>query len=634
VRSSAIIDRVAAMLERTPPFDRLPPDERQQLLSDLLIEYFDRDETILEQGQTRHEFLYVVESGFVRLLDTQTQILVEECGEGDVFGIHGLLRRGALPYEARAVEPTVCLLLRASRFQRLYADYEPFAAFFQSGLERYNRASKLPLDASGARLLFGTRLSELVHRGPVILAPQTTAQEAARVMRREHADSAVLVRDGKIVGILSDMDLRDKLVAEAASFETPVGELMSEDTIRLPENEPVFKALMEMVHRRAYHVVVTENNGPEAAPVGVVSDQDISRAQGANPAFVLERVERAGTLDELSDLRSETTRLLVELNRQGVQPEDLIAINTEANDRLMRRALSMVEVGLEEESPGRTVDLPWAWVSLGSEGRGEMGLLTDQDNALVYADPSTPEEAERAEEWFRALAERANLALAEVGFALCKGEVMARNPKWRKSSSAWEETFRTWILSPEAYALMEAGIFFDLRGLYGERPLVDGIKTSIARALREERRFLPFLARNALADRPAPSFFRRFLAERGRRALDIKRRGIRPLVDIARLFAMQTGYLDSTNTADRLRHARTALPDMAQTAENALDAYNYLTEFRFRRHLLAIEGGEALENRVDPSTLSRTQQSMLDAVFSTVEGVQDEVASRYGAGTT
>jgi CBS domain-containing protein len=634
VRSSAIIDRVAALLERTPPFDRLPPEDRQRILGDLLIEYFEGDEVILEQGRTRHEFLYVVESGFVRLLDTQTQILVEECGEGDIFGIHGLIRRGALPYEARAVEPTVCLLLRASRFQRLYADHESFAAFFESGLQRYNRASKLPLDASSARLLFGTRLGEIVHRGPVILSPETTAREAARVMRRESADSAVLVRDGKILGILSDIDLRNKLVAEGTSFETPIEELMNEDAIRLRANAPVFEALMEMLQRRAYHVIVTENGSPEASPVGIVSDQDISRAQGASPAFVLERVERARTLDELSRLRVETTALLVGLDRQGVQPEDLIAINTEANDRIMRRALSLVEAELKEESPELVVDLPWAWVSLGSEGRGEMSLLTDQDNALVYANPQAPEEADRAEEWFRTLAERANLALAEVGFALCKGDVMARNPKWRKGLSAWEETFRAWILSPEAYALMEAGIFFDLRGLYGDRSLVEQIKSSIASALREERRFLPFLARNALADRPAPSFFRRFLAERGRQAFDIKRRGIRPLVDIARLFAMQTGYLDSTNTADRLRHARMALPDMAPSAENALDAYNYLMEFRFRHHLRAIERGEMPENRIEPSTLSRAQQSMLNAVFSTVEGVQDEVANRYGAGTT
>ncbi|MDP8926371.1 MAG: DUF294 nucleotidyltransferase-like domain-containing protein [Actinomycetota bacterium] len=632
MRSSAIIDRVAALLERTPPFDRLPPEDRQRVLGDVLIEYFEPEAVILEQGRTLHEFLYVVESGFVRLLDTQTQILVNECGEGDIFGSHGLIRRGALPYEARAIEPTVCLLLKASKFQRLYADHESFAAFFESELSRYARASKLPLDASSARLLFGTRLGELTHRRPVTLAPETSVREAAQIMQRERVDSAIISRDGTVLGILSDIDLRDKVVAEAAPFDTPVERLMSEEAIRLQAGAPVFEALMEMMHRRAYHVVVTDGPGPESRPVGVVSDQDISRAQGVNPAFVLERAERARTLEELSRIRVETTGLLVGLDRQGVQPEDLIVINTEANDRIMRRALALAETELKEESPDLMVDLPWAWVSLGSEGRGEMGLLTDQDNALVYADPSSPQEAERAEEWFRTLAERANLSLARIGFALCKGDVMACNPKWRQALSGWEQTFRRWILSPEAYTLMEAGIFFDLRGLYGSRSLVDQVKFAIAEALREEPRFLPFLARNALANRSAPSFFRRFLLERGRRTFDIKRRGIRPLVDVARLFAMQTAYLDSTNTSDRLQHASAALPEMKKTVENALDTYQYLMEFRFKRHLQAIEQGEIPENSVDPSTLSRTQQNMMDAVFSTVESVQDEVARRYGAG--
>jgi CBS domain-containing protein len=179
---------------------------------------------------------------------------------------------------------------------------------------------------------------------------------------------------------------------------------------------------------------------------------------------------------------------------------------------------------------------------------------------------------------------------------------------------------------------MEAGIFFDLRGLYGTLPLVDEIKGAISGALGEERRFLPFLARNALANRPSSSVFRRFLNERTgeRRVFDLKRRGLRPLVEVARLFAMQAGYLDSANTSDRLRQARAALPDLGRTAETALDAHDYLTGFRMARHLEAIERGEEPENVVDRSTLSRTQQSMLDLIFSNIEEVQGDVAHRYG----
>ena len=622
------------MLERTVPFDRLDLGERRRLLREVLVEFFEADEVILEQGRTEHRFLYVVESGFVRLLDTETQRLADECGEGDVFGSHGLVRGGALPYEARAVEASVCMLVRGTHFRRLYEENEDFAAFFDSDLSRYGRERKAPLDASSARLLFGTRLGELVHREPLTCEPGATAQEAAQLMRREREDSVVVRSEGKTVGILSDEDLRNKLVAEAAPVDTPVERLMSPHVIRIRAAASVFEALMQMMGHRANHVVVTDGEGEGAALLGVVTDQDIARTQASSPSFIIERIEKAGTVAELARARSDATGLLVNLDRQGVVAEDLISINTETNDRLMRRTLELVEAELRVDPPVPPADTPWAWMSLGSEGRGEMGILTDQDNALVYADPATPEEAERAERWLGALAERANIALAEVGFALCKGDIMARNPKWRRPLSGWTETFRRWILEPEAHALLEAGIFFDLRGLHGDMTLVSKLEAEIAGALREQRGFLPLLAANALTSRPPPSsLLRRLVAGLsggGRDAFDVKRRGLRPLVDVARVFAMQLRYLDSANTTDRLQHATRALPEMARAAENALEAYRYLSQLRFSRHLRAVERGEMPDNNVGISTLNETQQNMLRAVFSTVAEVQNAVAHRYG----
>jgi CBS domain-containing protein len=633
MRSSAIIDRVSSLLDRAVPFDRLPGDERRSLLRDMLVEYFEPDEVILEQGRIEHGFLYVVESGFARLIDTQTQRLMAECGEGDLFGSHGLIHRGPLPYEARAVEPTVCVLIRAEHFQRVYNAHEKFAAFFDSELSVYVRTRRVPADASSARLLFGTRLGELIHREPLTCEPTATAREAAELMREENEDSVIVKNNGSVVGILSDSDLRNGIVAEGASVETIVERLMSPQVILLPEGAPVFDALMEMLSQKAEHVVVTQGEGANAPLLGVISDGDISRSQVSSPLFMIERIGRAGAVGDLTRIRADTNSLLIDLDHQGVGPEDLISINTEVNDHLIARVLALVEEELRADPPVEPVDLAWAWMSLGSEGRGEMSILTDQDNALVYADPISPEEAERAEEWFRALAERANQALADTGFELCAGEVMARNPKWRHPLREWKEIFRDWILHPEAQQLMEAGIFFDLRGLYGDKILVGNLKSDIADALRKERRFLPVLVANALSSRPPTSGLRRLisgLGKDGTNAFDLKRRGLRPLVDLARVFAMQLGYLDSANTADRFRHAARALPDASKTAENALEAYAYLSEFRFKRHLKSIETAEPPENSVDPSNLNQTQQRMLQAVFSTVAETQDTVGRRYG----
>ncbi len=636
MRNSIVADRISSLLGSTPAMDRLPEDERRRLLGKVNLRYFGPDEVILDQGATAHEFLYVIESGYVRLTEKGSGRLVDEYGEGDIFGNYGLMKGGPLPFEVRTVEPTVCVLIWAKDFRGLYEKYEEFAAFFDKDLRGYTEDGGPGFDASGARLLFGTTIGELVERGPVVCSPNATAREAAQSMRDENADSVVVMEDGRVLGILTDIDLRNKIVAEDAPPETPVDGLMHRNALRLAADAPVFQALMEMMQHQTYHVVVSESPEDGSDVLGVISDKDISRAQGNSPAFMTERVERTNSPEDLYGIRGEIDKLLIGLERQGVKPKDLVTINTELNDHLMKRLVALVEAEMQQENPELYVDLPWAWLSLGSEGRGEMSLLTDQDNALLYADPADDEEAERAEEWFRALAWRTNEVLAEAGFALCEGDIMARNPKWRQSLGGWKETFRGWILTPDADVLVLASTFFDLRGLYGEMSLVEDLKRSIFQTLEKERRFLPFMVQNALGNRPPLSFFRRFVLERSgeyRHTFNIKRRGLRPLVDAARILAIELRYLDPANTVDRFEHIAKEMPGMASTVENALDAYNYLDERRFIHHLRAIERGEKLDNQINPSDLNNTQQNMLKVVFATVQEVQEALARRYGINT-
>lgn len=636
MKNSIVTDRISSLLDGTPAFDRLPEDERRKLLGRISLRYFGPDAVILEQGTTAHEFLYIIESGYVRLAEKESGRLVDEYSEGDIFGNFGLLKGGPLPFEVRAIEPTVCVLIEASVFRELYENHEEFAAFFDKDLRDPSEGGGPGFDADGSRLLFGTTIGDLVGRGPVVCSPKATAREAAQGMREENVDSVVVKDDEQVLGILTDIDLRNEIVANGTSPETPAGDLMHRNALRLSADAPVFQALMEMMRHQTYHVVVSEGKGPGAKLLGVISDKDIARAQGNSPAFMTERVEQTNSPEDLYGIRGEIDKLLIGLERQGVKPKDLVTINTELNDHLMKRLVGLVETEMRETHPDLYVDLPWAWLSLGSEGRGEMSLLTDQDNALLYADPADEEEAEKAEEWFRTLAWRANEVLAEAGFALCEGDIMARNPKWRQSLGDWKETFRGWILTPDADVLVLASTFFDLRGLYGDMSLVEELKSSIYETLEKGRSFLPFMVQNALGNRPPLSFFRRFVLERSgeyRHTFNIKRRGLRPLVDAARIFAIELRYLDSANTVDRFDHIAREMAGMASTVENALDAYNYLDERRFVHHLRTIERGEKLNNQINPSDLNSTQQNMLKVVFATVQEVQEALARRYGINT-
>jgi CBS domain-containing protein len=624
--------RARALLAETPPFDGLAEEERGDLLEAALVAGYASGDRVLPQGEETHEHLYVVAEGHIRLVDVHTGRLIDECGEGDTFGSFGLLRGGPRPYEARAAEPTTCVLIPAPAFHAAYRADPAFAAFFDTDLGRYAGTLRQPADVVGARLLLQTTLGELVTRSPVTATPSTSVREAAQAMRDAGVGSIVVTEGERPLGILTNTDLRDRVVVDGADPETPVEELMSAPVRSKPASALVFDGLMALVEGRMHHLVVTDAGGERL--VGVVSDQDIARARGSNPATLVKRIETARAVSDLTGVRSELTGLLLRLHQQGVEAEDLVAVNTAVNDRLATRVLALVDGAVRDEMPDDAVDLPWVWLALGSEGREEMSLKTDQDNGILYADPADADEARRAERFFTRFADRANIALDAVGFDLCLGGVMARNPRWRMPLKGWKRQFRRWIFEPDELALMHASIFFDLRGLTGHLPLAEALKADLSDALDAERGFLPFLMRNALDTTPPLSIFRRFVVERSGEhvgTFDLKRRGLMPLVDLGRVLALDARYLASTNTLDRYAHVRDVLPRIAGSADNAADAYRFLLDLRLGHQLAQAERGEMPDNHLAPEALSKVQQQMLKAAFAAIADLQGGLAHRYGA---
>ena len=227
-------DRVVALIETTGPFDLLSPACRAELIGELLVEYFEPDERILEYGSTGVSHLYLVESGSVRLVDTVRHRLADLCGEGDTFGAVALLTDDPLPYEAVTAEPTVCALLPAEPFRSLCQAEPRFADFFAESLKPKARAVEVTFDAADARLLVATRVAALVRRKPLTCPPQTTVRQAATLMRDHRAGAILVVAEGQTVGILTDTDLRNKIVAEGASTDTPVDRLTSDQHQKTP----------------------------------------------------------------------------------------------------------------------------------------------------------------------------------------------------------------------------------------------------------------------------------------------------------------------------------------------------------------------------------------------------------------
>ncbi len=635
--TSAITDRLRTLLENTPPFDRLPAEERNSILTDVSIEYFSPGEVLMAQGSATPRGLYIVESGVVRLMDLDTQRLVDKCGEGDFFGSFNLVKGGVAIYEAKAVEPTVCAVLKGERFQSLYDKYEDFASFFESDIKRYVRHLGMEMDVTGAHLLFSRRINQFVHRELVTCAPEVTAQQAARIMRRESVDSVLVMNDGKLLGIMTDGDLRNKLVARGQSPDTPVRRLMTTPVVTVAAEASLFEAMMVMLDRKVNRLIIMQRNGQTDEPVGVLTDRDVAHFRGQDPVATVQRIENAPSVSELVSIRAQTSEQLLRLYRQGVQPEMINGIMAVIYDNLAIRVLDLVERELRSKHPDLRVDLPWVWLRFGSGGRQEMALNSQQHNGLLYANPASDKEAEQAERWFNLIAERANDALESCGFTM--SEVVARDPRWRNSLRNWKRMYREWILQAEPSALSIAPPFFDLRGIYGENTLVEELKLDIVDALNiqamdPDRKFLSLIAAAALENRPPISFFRRFVLDRSgenRNTFDIRERGALPVVNVARVLALEMRYLESTNTFDRLRKAAEAFPDIGKILEQTIESYRFLVDFRLEDQLRAFEAGERIDNRIEPFALRKVQQNLLRNAFSAVSELQETISRRYEA---
>lgn len=634
--SSAITSRIHDLLEESPPFNLLPESTRKEILADMSIEYFKEGEVIIEQGSTAHKGLYIVESGVVRLMDVEKQRLIDKCSEGDVIGSFGLLKGGAAIYEAKAVEPTVCVFLKGERFRQLTTTYPEFAEYFENDVKQFVRHLDREMDVAGAHLLFNRRLNQFEHRQPVTCPIDATAQQAARIMRRESVDSILVMQDGKVAGIVVDSDLRNKLIARGLPVDTPVRRIMASPVVTIPSSASLFEAMMTMLNRNVNRlVVVRESSEGKEEPLSVLTDRDAAHFRGQDPVATVRRINNAVEISELASIRSATHEQLLRLYRQGVQPEMLNGIMSVVYDSMVRRAVELAERDLRQKHADLRVDLPWVWLRLGSSGRQEMALNSQQHNALLYANPHSKEEARKAEMWFDRIASMVNEGMASCGFPM--SEIVARDPRWRKPLKEWKKTFRTWILQADGAALKNAGLFFDLRPIYGPEELVTELKRDVVDALNVQemdhaRNFLALMARHALEKTPPLSLFRRFVLQKSgeyRNMFDIRERGVLPVVNAARLLAIELRYFDSTNTFDRLRYSSEQIPELSKLLQSAIEAYRHLVDYRLEDQLRAFESGEAPDNHIDPFTLRKVQQNLLRNVFSVVAELQDALNKRY-----
>ncbi|HET8725490.1 MAG TPA: DUF294 nucleotidyltransferase-like domain-containing protein [Anaeromyxobacteraceae bacterium] len=588
-------------LRATPPFDALPRPLFDGAAAHVAVRRFPAGTCLVRAGGEPMQHLYVIRSGSVRLeRHGQTLQLLEE---GEVFGYTSLIT-GKATLDVLVEEDLVALELPAADFRRLEADAR-FAAHFAAGLGARLRASLDRSQVAAFQPDLAQEAGRLLRGPPLWVAPDATVAEAARAMR-DAGVSAVLVRT-EPPGILTDRDLRNRVLAEGLGGTEPVERVSSRPLWTLPAETPVYEAWAELLEEERNHLALTR----DGAVVGVIATADLMRSSAQGPVAAIRAVERLSSREGLQGYGSRVAEMVSALLAARLDPVAIAQLVARMNDALLRPILRWAEADLGAPPA------PYAWLALGSEGRMEQTLLTDQDNALVYADGNG---ASRA--WFQAFAARVNEDLEAAGFPRCRGGYMARN--WLGPMEEWRQRFRGWIHEPTPQGLLEAAIFLDFRRVAGKLDVAP-LQAEIA-AAADQPIFLRALTQEAMRFSPPQMLVLRLRGDSS--VVNLKKQGISPIVFLARCDALEVGSA-ARHTLDRLEAAERAGLLGAETRENVSEAYRFLVGLRLRLQLRMLVEGKPVVDEVALSELTPIERTRLRESFHAVEAWQEVAAYHH-----
>lgn len=626
--NNTLIRATVEHLRHYAPFDRMAREDLEWLAARLEIGYYARGEVVLspEQGDA-HRFL-IIKQGVVQgeqdVVQAQENTAWLELHEGECFPLGALLAKRPVTSTYRAREDLFCYELGSQDFHQLTRQSEAFHDFCTRRIANLLEQSKRVIQAqyaqtSSAQQSMNSPLSAILRREPVTCPPQAPVRAALQTMHDLGIGAMIAVENGIPAGILTLHDVLDRIALPGADLAQPVIDVMSTQLTTLPPQALAYEAALAMARDGIRHVLVTDQN----KLVGVISEKDLFTLQRVGLRQISSAIRNSQGLDQLKQSARDIRQLAHNMLAQGVAAEQLTQFISTLNDLLTRRLIEL-ECQAQGFRPGAAGEPDICWLALGSEGRYEQTLNTDQDNGIIFSVPQgrTAEEVRRT---LLPLAGRINAALDACGFPLCKGQVMASNPKWCLSLDEWKGTFSEWIHRGDAPVLLNATIFFDFRPLYGRHELAYELRAWLNARIKDNRLFLRHMVQNALGNRPPLGMVRDFVVDGG--TLDLKLNGVSPFVDAARIFGLAAGS-GETSTIRRLRASCEAWDMKKNDVEGWIDAFLYLQLLRLRLQHEQSEAGAALSNRVDPDSLNDLDRRILKEAFRQARKLQ-AVMERY-----
>ena len=616
-------------LAHLAPFSQLPEAELERLAREMTVGHYRAGEVLLKAGE-RPNFLYIVIDGTVWEVDDEpvpldpAEATPETAKNGDrsllcVTSFYAAedsfdakaLQEGASKRSFMVNEPTRCFRLPRERFLQTVRNYPEFAKFYDL---RITQRLAVGRDAEDLRELSAftvAKIGDVYIHPPIYVTAETSIHQTALAMKANKTNS-VLVRWGDEIGIVTATDLREAAIVQRRSLDAPIGTLATYDLIGMAPDDFLFNALLRMTHHNINRLVIRDG----ATIHGILEQIDLLSYLSNHSHLIALQIERAQSRNELKWASQDLVNVIRDLHHQGTKIRYIMQLVSELNKKVLRKLFELL-------APPELLDNACLLV-LGSEGREEQVLKTDQDNALILRDGFTHPDLERITHEFTD-------CLIDFGYPRCPGNIMVSNPYWAKSVAAFKNELFEWIVRPTSESFLQFAIFFDAMSVAGDDNLLRHVKDHMYRLLSDHRSFYSQFAKATVAFETPLGFFTNFVMEKNRNELDLKKGGIFPIVHGIRSLALEY-RLPQSNTVDRITALSQRNLFRSSFGTELIEVFTHLSTLRVKAGLNKIQQGLPQDNYLNPNELNKLERELLRDSFKIVNEFKKFIGYHFKLG--
>jgi CBS domain-containing protein len=631
---NTIAEHIADFLKKYPPFDNLTFQELSEIATSIRVVNLEKHKTLFQINDVLHDSFYVVASGVINLsvIADAEETLLNKCVEGDIFGLRPFFAKNNYMMTAKAREESIIYAIPIATFRPFVANNSEVLDFllhsFATNTSNPNDKENLHGKLISDNVYYSDQQSEMQYfqslnynLTPLKATKSDIVQDVAQLMANAITNSVIVCESNIPIGIVTNTDMCSKIATGRFSISTTLDKIMSSPVVTVVENVSLAEAQLLMLKYNVTHLCVTQDGTDKSTVKGVISEHDLIVAQASNPGVLIKEIKRSQSPKDLKSIRERLTNLIQKGIHKNIPLSHINNITSEINLAIIKRSveLSILDLG---SPPAR-----FAWLSIGSQGRKEQLLPTDQDSILVFEDV-TADKYRDVKDYFLKLGKRTTAILEKVGYEPCQNGHTASNMLWCKSLTDWTNQYNNWMNTPGENSNELSSIFFDLEIAIGEQKIEEAIENVIFNNIKNNALFFDFLGNDALRKNSPLSFFKKFnVEEKGpnKDKFDIKTRALMPLIDGARLFILSYNIRGVNNTYMRFKQLAIADPRNAEVYLNCAEAFLTLSKFRALEGLKNDNSGQF----INLEELSKADKENLKNAMAPMNELEELIKNKF-----